>query len=304
MSELKRIWAILFGISSKEYAGFRIIVFTAVFCSVGLAIANEISKSPYNSYEKDAEHLDSLLAIMEAYHKPKVQHKIRVVLKLFDPNKATNEELMQVGLPSWLAKRIVNYRKSGGRFKQPEDLLKIYDFPDSLYQKLANYIVIEPSKDSNALGKTEKPTSNNLPTAKEEELFPIFDINMADTAIFQTVKGIGSKLSNRIVDYRVSLGGFISNNQLYEIYRLDSFVIEKLKKRSEISEAFLPTKMDINGATKEQLANHPYISWNKAKLIIAYRNQHGPFNSKQDLLKVYSINENWIKKIAPYLTFQ
>ncbi len=304
MNKLKRLWATFFGISAGEYSGFRLLIFTAVICLVGLATVNYITKSPYSNYEKDAKHLDSLLAIMQKVKSPQPKVSQPIVLVAFDPNLASEEKLLQVGFPSWLAKRLLNYRNAGGRFKKPEELLKLYDFPDSLYKQLVDYIVIEQApKPKSKPNPTYKPKENRA-IAKVEEKLPVFDLNAADTAIFQTIRGIGSKLSNRIVSYRTSLGGFVSKNQLHQIYRLDSSVIEKLINSSIISSDFVPSQLDINNYTKEQLSTHPYLNWNQAKLIVAYRNQHGSFNSQQDLLKVYSINENWIKKIAPYLTFQ
>ncbi len=301
MNKFKRVWSNLFGVSAGEYAGFRGLVLTALICVVGLALANYLSKSPYNNYEKDVKLLDSLLLVMQ---KEKLEQIAKpIFLVLFDPNTASADELESVGFPNWLANRLVNYRATGARFNKPKDLLKLYGFPESLYMQLADYIIIKPlAKPKN---KIVKATKKYQPKAisKAEEKLPLFDLNMADTSIFQTIYGVGSKLSNRIVTYRNALGGFVSKNQLYQVYGLDSAVINKIADMSEINFDFNPVKIEINKAKKEQLAAHPYINWKQAKLIIAYRNQHGSYTNAQELLKVYSINENWVKKVAPYLTF-
>lgn len=304
MIKVKKAWSLIFGISASEYSGFRLIVFTALVCSVGLALANHFTKSPYNNYDNDARVLDSLLAVMEE----KVIEKKQLVtnqieLEIFDPNVASIEKLLQIGFPDWLANRLKNYRTAGGRFNQANDLLKLYDFPDSLYKQIANYVRIKPPVRDQSNFKDSAIAKHKIEKHHEKYVLPIFDLNSADTAVYQTIKGIGSKLSSRIVNYRNSLGGFIEDNQLYQVYGLDSSVVEKLLNKSLITDDFEPSKIEINLLNKEQLAVHPYINWNQAKLIIAYRNQHGPYNNRQELLEVYSINENWLKKIGPYLTF-
>ncbi len=283
-----------------------------------MAIANKITKNPYNNLEKDRIHLDSLLSIMQADAFQSSKNTQPIILQPFDPNFASKEKLLQVGFPNWLATQLINFRKAGGSFKKKKDLLKLYNFPDSLYENLADYIYVKSSIKPKRNWNTRKTTIqarspasirsdvdyNNAWHKQKEYKLPVFNLNTADTAVFQTIKGIGSKLSNRIVAYRSALGGFISKNQLYEIYRLDTAVVEKLSNMSVITSGFVPVKLEINNYTKEQLASHPYINWSQAKLIIAYRNQHGSFDSLQNLLQVYSINQNWIKKNASYLTFQ
>jgi competence protein ComEA len=305
MNRLKNLWSNIFGISASEYSGFRLLVFTALVCWLGLALANHLTKSPYNNYKEDAKLLDSLLLVMD-YNESKADLSIKSVeveLEVFDPNTVSQDKLLQFGFPNWLAKRLINYRSSGARFSEPEDLLKLYDFPDSLYYQIVDYISIKKVISLKTKKVVHKKPSSGTSDKRDHIVLVMFDLNTGDTAVFQTVKGIGSKLSNRIVNYRASLGGFVDKDQLYQVYGLDSLVIEKLQKTSLITLEFTPDKIDINSDNKEQLASHPYINWNQAKLIIAYRNQHGSFDSEQDLLKVYSLNENWVKKIAPYLTF-
>ncbi len=303
MNGLKQMWVRIFGASSSEFVGFRLLVFTALICSLGLAFANYFSKSYYNNYEKDTKLLDSLLLVM-GQNTPKAQVAEKsLLLEKFDPNSVPEEKLINFGFPPWLAKRLVNYRTSGARFSKPTDLLKLYGFPDSLYVRIEPYIAIKPSLQLKKPVRKILESHEEKETKRRKEPLPIFNLNTADTSIFQTINGVGSKLSNRIVEYRTSLGGFVSKNQLYQIYKLDSTVVEKISSNSIITNDFEPVKININKTTKEQLAAHPYINWTQAKLIIAFRNQHGAFKELNDIRKVYSIDENWIKKNAPYLSF-
>ena len=88
------------------------------------------NESPYFSSITITE-LDSLIQQNQPISK-------EVSLHPFDPNTETNFEAL--GVPSYLANRIINYRDAGGRFRIKKDLTKIYGFPDSLYQNLEVYI--------------------------------------------------------------------------------------------------------------------------------------------------------------------
>ena len=63
-------------------------------------------------------------------------------------------------------------------------------------------------------------------------------------------------------------------------------------------------KININSATVDELKNHPYIRYNLANPIVAYRNQHGAFSKIEDLKKIMIITDEIYNKISPYLTIQ
>ena len=63
-------------------------------------------------------------------------------------------------------------------------------------------------------------------------------------------------------------------------------------------------KLSINRATIEELASHPYISYQEAKVVVAYRLQHGPFLELDNLLKIRIFKAEWVSKIGPYLNFE
>jgi competence ComEA-like helix-hairpin-helix protein len=63
-------------------------------------------------------------------------------------------------------------------------------------------------------------------------------------------------------------------------------------------------KININTATIDELKAHPYIKYNLANPIVAYRNEHGSFSKIEDIKKVMAVTEEIYKKIAPYLSLQ
>lgn len=205
----------------------------------------------------------------------------------FNPNEASVSDLQAHGMPAWLAQRIDNYRQKGGVFRKPEDLQRIYGFPPALYQALSPLIVLPQQT-------LQQPVKKNTPT------FHVIDLNTADTTILMTLKGIGSKRSVRIVKYREWLGGFHSLEQLYEIYGLDSAVVNELKKQLTLAPHPSLKLIHLNECTIDEL-KHPYLKPYLARAIINYRNTHGKFERIQDLLNIKSFDTNTFNRLLPYL---
>lgn len=124
----------------------------------------------------------------------------------------------------------------------------------------------------------------------------------ADSATLQIVPGIGPGTAGRIIKYRQHLGGFHSQNQLLEVYGVDGELTSALWEFFEFDAAIF-RKIPINEAGVEDLSAHPYISYGEAKVLIAYRNQHGNFLSADELLNIKIFKSEWVQKIKPYLMF-
>ena len=126
------------------------------------------------------------------------------------------------------------------------------------------------------------------------------DINLADTGAFIALPGIGSRLAERIVKFREKLGGFYSIEQIGEVYGLADTVFQKNKPLFQLSSRSFK-KININTASLDELKAHPYIRFDIAKSIIAYREQHGAFTSIEDLKKLVLMTDAIYTKVYPYL---
>lgn len=60
--------------------------------------------------------------------------------------------------------------------------------------------------------------------------------------------------------------------------------------------------VDLNTATEEELILLPGIGPVRAEAILAYREEHGPFQSVEELLCVNGIGEGVLAKIMPFVT--
>ncbi|TAD86546.1 MAG: hypothetical protein EAY75_07975 [Bacteroidetes bacterium] len=224
----------------------------------------------------------------------------------FDPNTASADTWQRLGVSNKTAHSIQKYIDKGGRFKRPADLNRIYTLPKNLAQELMPYVQIasvnQPEKPNY---KTESAGPGMI--AKSEKaprpLAGIANINTADTNSWIALPGIGSKLASRIVNYRDKLGGFYSINQIAETYGLPDSTFQLIKPRLTLPEGATMRTININTADAKSL-KHPYLSWNQANAIVAYRNQRGQFSSLNDLKKIMVIDEATLERIKPYLALE
>lgn len=149
-----------------------------------------------------------------------------------------------------------------------------------------------------------KDTIKNKLQAEDQEFQNLYKIplSQADSATLQIVPGIGPAFASRIIKYREQLGGFHDEGQLLEVYGLKPETVEELWKYFEFDE-MITKKLKINQSTESDLAKHPYISYSEAKVILAYKKQHGAYQSTEDLKAIKIFKPEWIDKIAPYLVF-
>jgi competence protein ComEA len=223
------------------------------------------------------------------------------VLFYFDPNTLTEEKWKQLGIRPKTIQTILNFRSKGGKFKQPEDLKRIYGLHTNEYERLLPYVRIEGIEKAGSASSFPVYPAGGVSEAKKETVSKPVDINLADTTEWKTLKGIGSGYSKRIVNFRTKLGGFANVEQVAETFGLPDSVFQKIKPLLIKTNAGI-RQININTASVDELKMHPYIKYPAANAIIQYRNQHGNFGSVKELLNIGAIDELLFKKIAPYLT--
>ena len=294
-----------FGFSQREARGFIVLLLlmVAVLCSP--LVFNWWWAEPPVIPEGNRARLDSLAAqlldtLAEKESVVAVSFALPENLAPFNPNDLSEEGWLALGLSERIAKRIGNYREKGGKFYGKEDVQKIYGFPEEVYEQLVPYMVFPERVAQSYSSQKER---NNFPEKKEKQAWQIipFDINAADTTQLKQIKGIGSKLSVRILSYRDKLGGFVDAQQYKEVWGLDTAVIRQLHEYAYVRHDFSPRYLAINTWLADSLATHPYVSWQQARLIVAYREQHGPFTEAEQLLKIKTLNKEWLDKVRKYL---
>lgn len=120
------------------------------------------------------------------------------------------------------------------------------------------------------------------------------EINAADTSPYIALPGIGSKLSKRIIAFRERLGGFCSIDQIAGTYFLPDSTFQKIKPYLIVDSKAIKM-IHINSASVDEMKSHPYIKYNITNAIFQYPNQHGNFNSVEEVKKIMFVTDYLIK---------
>ncbi|MCH5310660.1 MAG: helix-hairpin-helix domain-containing protein [Prevotella sp.] len=226
-----------------------------------------------------------------------------VRLFFFDPNTASAQELLMLGLKPWQVRSLLKYRIHGGEFRKPEDIGKLYGLSAKQYKTLLPYVRIDREQFMPASMIVEKDPYEPVYTSKDT--FPrqhkigvgeTVDISIADTSALKTVPGIGSYFARKIVYYRNELGGYVSVGQLDEINDFP----QEAKKFLVVKNAAVK-KININKASLVQMKRHPYMGFFRAKKIIDYRYEHGMIRNIEELADNKHFTHEVIKKLTPYV---
>ena len=144
---------------------------------------------------------------------------------------------------------------------------------------------------------------NKLIPKKRKEHKPdlvSLEMNTADTSQWMLLPGIGPVLSKRIVAYRYKLGGYVSTDQLMEVYGVSPLLVNDLTPYLKVDTTNV-RRININRASLRQLRNHPYIGFYKAQAILEARKSKGDFTHLSELLDLEPFKDVSWQKIQPYL---
>ncbi|MDB5014034.1 MAG: hypothetical protein JWQ25_2236 [Daejeonella sp.] len=302
-----------FNFSKKEFNGIL------VLCSIIILVVLFPLIYPYFHTEKkyDFKAFEKEIAAFEKSSKPlEYQYKnsykststnkevvpTNIEYFNFDPNELPVSDWLKLGLTDKQIKVIKNYESKGGKFYSKEDLKKIYSIKAPLYAKLEPFIFINKSSNSEKFHNDYEAKYKNNESKFIKKLPSIVELNVADSASLDLIKGIGPAFAIRILKYRDRLGGFTNINQLKEVYGIDSVKLAEIKSQIKI-DASLVRKINVNTTTFDEFKKQPYLSYKQINAILQYRKQHGAYNSITDLKKVLILNEETLNKIEPYLIF-
>ena len=127
---------------------------------------------------------------------------------ILNPNSASYDTLIKLGMDSKVVATLVSYRNKGGKFRKPVDLRKVYGIDSAQTERLIPFVKID--------------TDTNRTIKNYSQLKPktLLDINSCDSSSLVMLPGIGPVLSARIIKFRSLLGGFARKDQLKEVYGL------------------------------------------------------------------------------------
>lgn len=271
-------------ISSKTPAGFTPADTAWIAAAKKLeTIETEKEGKLFNSHPRDND-------LAYQYDRSIGHSPVSGSLFYFDPNIIDESGWKKLGLKDKTIHTIKNYLSKGGHFYKAEDLKKVYGLHPNDYIRLEPFIKIETRNAEDKAAETRPAEYARTENEPRRFSYNIIDINVADTSAFISLPGIGSKLAARIVNFREKLGGFYSIAQVGETYGLPDSSFQKIRQYLKLESSSV-RKININNATLDELKAHPYIRYNIANPIIAYRNEHGPFSRVDDLKKVMAVTD-------------
>lgn len=189
---------------------------------------------------KNAEHSPRVQAVRTNLPAKKVESFA------FNPNTVSVDDLCRLGFTPKQAASIDNYRKKGGRFHRKADFAKSFVVSDSIYARLEKYIEI-----------------------------PKLDLNIADSAAFDALPGIGGWFAKKMIEHRNALGGFSYKEQLMDIWKFTEEKFDALSDLVTVSPEYVRSyplwKLPV-----DSLRLHPYIGDWSAKGIVLYRENNPP----------------------------
>jgi DNA uptake protein ComE-like DNA-binding protein len=165
----------------------------------------------------------------------------------FNPNTVTEDELCRLGFSPKQAASIAEYRNKGGRFRRKSDFARSFVVSDSIYKRLEPYLDI-----------------------------PLIDLNLADSAAFDSLPGIGGWFASKMVAYRKELGGYSYKEQLMDIWKFDKEKYDRLSDLITIDTAYIkPYPLWTHPV--DSLRLHPYIrNYETARAIVLFRENNPP----------------------------
>lgn len=223
---------------------------------------------------------------------------------LFNPNFITDYKGYKLGMSVQEIDRLLAFRKENKYVNSPKEFQNVTKVSDSLLNVMAPYFKFPDwvnNKKQNTNFK-EYTSHQNQAFAKKEKIV-LIDINQATKEDLVKIYGIGEAISVRILKQKETLGGFVSMEQMKDVWGLSPEVIENLNIHFKVSVFPNFKKIDINNASLKELSQFYYFRYSLAKEIVTYRSMKGNIRNIEDLIKIRGFPVDKANIIGLYLDF-
>lgn len=275
-------------------------IFLLLLIIIGIQIAyyfREVKFEEDNSLEKQ-EWL-SLQSQIDTAKVEKANYKQTIYP--FNPNFITDFKGYKLGMSTAEIDRLLEFRKKNLYVNSAEEFQALTKVSDSLLATMAPYFKF-PDWVKNKKNSKSYENYPNQAYAKKEKI-QIIDINLASQEDLIKVYGIGPGLSERILKMKEALGGFVSMEQMNDVWGLSPEVIEKLNAQFKMGAIPEVKKVKINDASAKELQLFPYFRYPLNKEIVTYRSMNNGIKNIDDLVKIKGFPVNKVKIIDKYLEY-
>ena len=215
----------------------------------------------------------------------------------FNPNTADSILLLEQGLKTWQVSNMLKYRRAGGRWRRRSDMKRLYGLSEEQYSQLRPYIDLPDTLPSDT---ARRDTLLRYVSHKRDT---ILELNTADTAQLQLLRGIGRWTAMQIVRYREQLGGYYSVEQLREIPHIDQQMLDTVLQHFTLDTTRI-TPLRVNRCAVGTLSHHPYLRFEQARAIYEHRRQHIRLSGLDDLRSLPELTQDDLLRLRPYLSFE
>lgn len=275
-----------------------------VFLLFAIIIASQIAYffTDFSSLSNDSPEKEKWLSLQSQIDSLK-QQKMDYVPKIypFNPNFISDYKGYKLGMSVAEIDRLLAFRKQNKYVNSPEEFQAVTKVSDSLLNAISPYFKFPDWVKSKKEFKEYKKYPNTAFAKKEKVV--VIDINKATQEDLVKIYGIGEAISLRILKFKESLGGFVSMEQMNDVWGLSPEVIEKLNSHFNVMTVPNVKKIDINNASIKELSQFPYFNYQLARQIVTFRSMNGDFKNVDDLTKIKGLSIDKAKIIALYLAF-
>ncbi|MBA0884349.1 ComEA family DNA-binding protein [Flavobacterium undicola] len=242
--------------------------------------------------------LESQIDSMENHLKNEVPK-----IYLFNPNFITDYKGYKLGMSVVELDRLHAFRKDNKYVNSAKEFQTVTGVSDSLLVVISPYFKFPDWVKNKPTSKLVAFSNTNPKVFSKKEKTVVKDINQATQEDLIKVYGIGDAISMRILKFKESLGGFVSMDQMKEVWGLSPEVIQSLNASFKVGTLSNIKKIDINNASMKELAQFPYFKYNLAREIVIYRSMNGDIKNVADLTKIKGMSIENANIIALYLDF-
>ena len=218
----------------------------------------------------------------------------------FNPNFITDFKGYKLGMKPQEIQRLLRFRKTGKYVNSVREFQSVTGVSDSLMRAISPYFKFPDWVTHPKYKKDEEP-KKWIDFSKKPPI-KIKDINQASKEDLMAVYGIGDVISDRILQQKNQLGGFVSMDQMEDIWGLSPEVIQKLDTYFTVTSTTSVKKININTATIKELGAFPYFKYPISKNIVVFRSMNGRLKI-EDLTKIKQFPVDKIKIIVLYLEY-
>jgi len=290
----------------KEYFSFNKGQRIGLVALVGLILVVQlvvffINRTPKEKIQNDEQQWLVMQTKIDSLKNTKEESRYKMYP--FNPNFITDFKGYKLGMSVAEIDRLLAYRKTGRFVNSAEEFQLVTEVSDSLLVKISPYFKF-PDWVTNKRNKYHNyQKSEYKPYEKPIKKIVVQDINTATKEDLMKIFGVGDAISERIIKQREIFGGFISMEQMQDVWGLSPEVIYEMNKNFKIGTIPTITKIDINNASTKELMKLPYFRYALAREIVTYRSMNGRINSADDLTKIKGFPVEKVKIIALYLDF-